>query len=992
MRCSRYYFVYSAVRNADAEHPERAFAHAQQLIGWQRSLGIYHERAINEWAVGIEPLIIAANYFYGSLHFVVTIGVAVFLFRKWPDDYPLWRNTLAIATAIALIGFRFWPLMPPRLLPDHYGFVDTLDKYPTFWSFNSGAMKKISNQFAAMPSVHCCLGVVVRVRAGARLKTRRAKVLAVALPGPDRDRDRRHRQPLLPRRGRRLRHPRDRLRRGPLHHPSGSSRRGPRPNGAGVKLSTRVRDRLRFGAYALGIKRSRDLYRWPTDAWDREWQAGEWDYMTDVTETPRYSLLAGLITAGAPGRVLDIGCGTGTLRSYLRDDAFTGYRGFDLSETAVTPRDGPQLPAEHLRGRRCHDRGVRAGRRGGPERSRVSRRRSRAVHRGSSKLGQPRGARARRRCTATRAMSCTGARSTRSRHSSIASPCATTIPRRPTGRGLRTTGCRDLPERRGGQQSRPVTDLDHLAIATTDIDATLATLVADLGGQVIHGGDGYGFRWVQTRLGDEGAGMTIETLVVWQPEVDDFLARFVERHGGGAHHLTFKVQDLAATLTCAESLGLTPVGVNLDNPEWREAFLLPAQAHGTVVQLAQTQEHWSMAEILTSVEVDGPRATPHWWPNPPDRGPDHVTATHIVLGSPERDTTVAFFTELLGGEPVDHDGAGTDLRWPGGSVIRVEDHAVAGVLRLDAIGRTSRTIALSGLPVEVHRGIAPIGRRAARSGGSTPRSRALRRARLGPPATCGAFFKVASPNWRGGRSAIANTRSPSRFGGTAVSGSTAMPAPAATRSAISRMPSTSTGTSNWTPSLAAASSISARSGLTSGGSTNRRRARSEVLSGPGGRSASAGASPTIGSSARCSNTMRGFLGRRGDHRERQLLARGPPRATAPTRPRARADGSRALSRPQVGDELGHEPPARGAHDAERGVPHPESPERRDLLVQQLDLAPDPPGAVEHDPSRVRRRRPTATAGEERDAELGLELADLFGDVRLHGAQDARRRR
>ena len=45
-----YYFVYSAVRNADAAHPERAFQHAKQLIGWQKSLGIYHELAIHKWA------------------------------------------------------------------------------------------------------------------------------------------------------------------------------------------------------------------------------------------------------------------------------------------------------------------------------------------------------------------------------------------------------------------------------------------------------------------------------------------------------------------------------------------------------------------------------------------------------------------------------------------------------------------------------------------------------------------------------------------------------------------------------------------------------------------------------------------------------------------------------------------------------------------------------------------------------------------------------
>ena len=72
---------------------------------------------------------------------------------------------------LALIGFKLFPLMPPRLLLDaSYGFVDTLARYPTFWSFNSGAVSKISNQYAAMPSVHvawatwCALVFAPRVK------------------------------------------------------------------------------------------------------------------------------------------------------------------------------------------------------------------------------------------------------------------------------------------------------------------------------------------------------------------------------------------------------------------------------------------------------------------------------------------------------------------------------------------------------------------------------------------------------------------------------------------------------------------------------------------------------------------------------------------------------------------------------------------------------------------------------------------------------------
>jgi PAP2 superfamily len=150
-----FYMVYSAIRNANEGSYPDAFANARVLIDWQQALGINHEEVLQDWALHFRPVVIAMNYFYGSMHFVVTGGVGIYLYRRWSDDYPLWRNTLGIATAVALVGFITWPLCPPRLLPESYGFVDTLAKYPTIWSFNSGAVSKISNQYAAMPSVHC---------------------------------------------------------------------------------------------------------------------------------------------------------------------------------------------------------------------------------------------------------------------------------------------------------------------------------------------------------------------------------------------------------------------------------------------------------------------------------------------------------------------------------------------------------------------------------------------------------------------------------------------------------------------------------------------------------------------------------------------------------------------------------------------------------------------------------------------------------------------
>ncbi len=184
-----FYVVYSAVRNLNGnsllEPPAHALEHAKQIIELERRLGIFHEARIQDWAEHFTPLIVAGNYFYGSLHFIVTIFAGVFLYRRYSDDYPRFRNALGITTALALIGFTLYPLTPPRLLEmygAHYGFSDTLADYPTFWSFNSGGLKNLSNQFAAMPSVHCAWSAWCALALVPRLKSRTWKILAALYP------------------------------------------------------------------------------------------------------------------------------------------------------------------------------------------------------------------------------------------------------------------------------------------------------------------------------------------------------------------------------------------------------------------------------------------------------------------------------------------------------------------------------------------------------------------------------------------------------------------------------------------------------------------------------------------------------------------------------------------------------------------------------------------------------------------------------------------
>lgn len=185
--------VYETVRNLSASKPDRAYANALRLIDWQRNLGLWHELGMQQWALGWTPLIVFANYFYGSVYIGATVFGLVWLYRRFSDDYPMFRNALAATTMLGLIGFATFPLMPPRLLDDtillnginadlFFGFVDTLVEYPTFWSFNDETMKAISNQFAAMPSLHCAWAFWGFTVFWSRVRTHWAKVLVALYP------------------------------------------------------------------------------------------------------------------------------------------------------------------------------------------------------------------------------------------------------------------------------------------------------------------------------------------------------------------------------------------------------------------------------------------------------------------------------------------------------------------------------------------------------------------------------------------------------------------------------------------------------------------------------------------------------------------------------------------------------------------------------------------------------------------------------------------
>lgn len=164
------YGVYSVIRNAVPEQKAQALRNADWIWSLEQNLGLAFEKTVNHTVDSVTWLIVSMNYYYATLHFVVTIAVLVWLYRGHPGRYAAVRAVLFCMTAVALLGYYLYPLAPPRLMESE-NFVDTVIKHGTWGSMASGDLKNMSNQFAAMPSMHigwslwCGLAVFALARA-----------------------------------------------------------------------------------------------------------------------------------------------------------------------------------------------------------------------------------------------------------------------------------------------------------------------------------------------------------------------------------------------------------------------------------------------------------------------------------------------------------------------------------------------------------------------------------------------------------------------------------------------------------------------------------------------------------------------------------------------------------------------------------------------------------------------------------------------------------
>ena len=178
------YGIYSLVRNSVGDVSDIAFRNAFSILRFEDAWDLAWERGLNEWVQGSATLAAVVALHFATLHFLVTPAVLVWLYRRRRDQYRVVSATLMATTALALLGFYLMPTAPPRLLPSEH-FVDVMSQTAGWgWWPSSGAPASdaISNQFAAMPSLHCAWALWCGVVLFCMVRRTWVRVLGVLYP------------------------------------------------------------------------------------------------------------------------------------------------------------------------------------------------------------------------------------------------------------------------------------------------------------------------------------------------------------------------------------------------------------------------------------------------------------------------------------------------------------------------------------------------------------------------------------------------------------------------------------------------------------------------------------------------------------------------------------------------------------------------------------------------------------------------------------------
>jgi len=126
--------------------------------------------------------------------------------------------------------------------------------------------------------------------------------------------------------------------------------------------------------------------------------------------------------------------------------------------------------------------------------------------------------------------------------------------------------------------------IDHVSIAVRDLDKARAFFLDALGGRELFCAPvpGQKYRWTTVELGTSCFIELIDPL-----GKDGFVERFLERRGEGPHHITIQVNDIEETRRILQEKGIPTFGYAEPFPGWKEMYVHPKNAFGTLIQFAE---------------------------------------------------------------------------------------------------------------------------------------------------------------------------------------------------------------------------------------------------------------------------------------------------------------------------------------------------------------------------------------------------------------------
>ena len=154
---SALYAVWRVARKLPLAQDDGAIERARSIVDFPEAIFLPTELSLQQFILRNDWLGWPTTLYYAVLHVPALIAFLVWLFVFHRPHFAHWRNGLVFLTGMCLV-IRFWRVAPPRFLAD-LGYEDLSERFGP--SIYGPVGTGVSDQFAAMPSIHVGWAAVV---------------------------------------------------------------------------------------------------------------------------------------------------------------------------------------------------------------------------------------------------------------------------------------------------------------------------------------------------------------------------------------------------------------------------------------------------------------------------------------------------------------------------------------------------------------------------------------------------------------------------------------------------------------------------------------------------------------------------------------------------------------------------------------------------------------------------------------------------------------